>query len=316
MGAETVHLHQQLVEGLLTLVMSAAKTRAAVATHRVNLVDKHDTGRGFARGFKQVAHTGGTDAHVHLYEIRAGNRVKGHAGFTCHRFGKQGFTRTGRADKQHAVRDFGAEFRKLLRVLEEFHNLFQFLFFLVRARHVLEGGGIFAVVCGAHMRLAETVELRPAAARRPQKEEPQHHKHDDHNQVREERDPPRVGGLRLDLIGDKVGVGAVLPAVILKHLQRPQLIRYLGGDKTAVLAAQQRSVLRRFDDLHGQAVVLVDDEGDDPVAFKIAHHIAEQQLFIRRAVEDGCQHGDNHADQQQVKQYRFQMLFHVFLHLG
>ena len=39
---EPVHLHQQLVQRLLALVVPAAETGAAVATHRVDLVDEDD----------------------------------------------------------------------------------------------------------------------------------------------------------------------------------------------------------------------------------------------------------------------------------
>lgn len=39
-----VHLHQQLIECLLSLIVSTTKTGAAVATDRVDLVNKDDTG--------------------------------------------------------------------------------------------------------------------------------------------------------------------------------------------------------------------------------------------------------------------------------
>src|SRR5699024_7884976 len=38
--AEAVHLHQQLVQGLLPLVVTAAQTGAPAASHGVDLVDK------------------------------------------------------------------------------------------------------------------------------------------------------------------------------------------------------------------------------------------------------------------------------------
>jgi hypothetical protein len=44
-GLEAVHLHQQLVEGLLALVVTAAQTGAAMAADRVDLVDEDDAGR-------------------------------------------------------------------------------------------------------------------------------------------------------------------------------------------------------------------------------------------------------------------------------
>ena len=41
-GTEAVHLHQQLVESLLTLVVAAAQTAAALAAHGVDLINKDD----------------------------------------------------------------------------------------------------------------------------------------------------------------------------------------------------------------------------------------------------------------------------------
>src|SRR4029079_5400288 len=46
---EAVHLHEELVERLLALVVAAAETGAAVATHRVDLVHEDDAGRVLLR---------------------------------------------------------------------------------------------------------------------------------------------------------------------------------------------------------------------------------------------------------------------------
>ncbi len=43
-GVETVHLHQNLVQRLLTLVVGAAQTRAALAADGIDLIDEDDEG--------------------------------------------------------------------------------------------------------------------------------------------------------------------------------------------------------------------------------------------------------------------------------
>src|SRR5439155_26831735 len=48
---EAVHLHEQLVQGLLALVVTPAQTGASVATDCVDLVDEHDRGRAHLRLF-------------------------------------------------------------------------------------------------------------------------------------------------------------------------------------------------------------------------------------------------------------------------
>src|SRR6185436_4233861 len=54
-GLEAVHLHQQLVEGLLALVVTAAQAGAAVAADGVDLVDEDDAGGVLLALLEEVA---------------------------------------------------------------------------------------------------------------------------------------------------------------------------------------------------------------------------------------------------------------------
>jgi hypothetical protein len=76
-GVEAVHLHQQLVERLLALVVAAAHAGAAVPADGVDLVDEDDAGAVLLRLLEQVAHPAGADADEHLDEVRAGDRKNG-----------------------------------------------------------------------------------------------------------------------------------------------------------------------------------------------------------------------------------------------
>src|ERR687893_786452 len=124
---EAVHLHQELVQRLLTLVVAAAEAGAAVATHRVDLVHEDDAGGVLLGLLEQVAHARGADADEHLNEVRAGDREERHAGLTGHGAREQRLARARRAVEQHALRDAGAERLELLRVLEELLDLVQLL---------------------------------------------------------------------------------------------------------------------------------------------------------------------------------------------
>jgi hypothetical protein len=53
---EAIHLDQQLVEGLLALVMTAAQTGATVAADRIDLVDEDDAGRLLLGLLEHVTH--------------------------------------------------------------------------------------------------------------------------------------------------------------------------------------------------------------------------------------------------------------------
>ena len=75
---EAVHLDEQLVQGLLALVVAATETGAALAADGVDLVDEDDAGGGFLGLLEQVAHARGAHAHEHLDEVGAGDEEERH----------------------------------------------------------------------------------------------------------------------------------------------------------------------------------------------------------------------------------------------
>ena len=120
---EAVHLDQQLVQGLLALVVTAAHAGAAVAADGVDLVHEDDAGRVLLGLLEEVADAAGADADEHLDEVRAGDREEGDAGLAGDGAGEQRLAGAGRAVEQDALGDAGAERLELLRVLEEFLDL-------------------------------------------------------------------------------------------------------------------------------------------------------------------------------------------------
>ena len=95
--AESIHLDKQLVQRLLTLVMSAAQTAASSSRHSVDLIDKDDTRRISLGILKQIADTRRADTDKHLHKIRTGNTEKRNARFSCDRFRKQRLTGSRRS---------------------------------------------------------------------------------------------------------------------------------------------------------------------------------------------------------------------------
>jgi hypothetical protein len=137
-GLEAVHLDEQLVEGLLALVVSAAEAGAAVTADRVDLVHEDDAGRVLLALLEEVAHA------------RARRRRR-----TSRRSRSPRSRRTARSprrrwpwpaascrcrgpDEQDALGDLAAELLELLRVLQELDDLPQLFLGLVDTRHVLE----------------------------------------------------------------------------------------------------------------------------------------------------------------------------------
>ena len=68
---EAIHLRQQLVEGLLPLVVATTKAGTTLTTNGVDLVNEDDAGGIFLGLLEQIAHAAGTDADEHLDELRA-----------------------------------------------------------------------------------------------------------------------------------------------------------------------------------------------------------------------------------------------------
>jgi hypothetical protein len=102
-GFEPVHLHQQLVQGLLALVVPASQSRAPMTTHRVNLVNEDQARRVRLALLEEIPHPRRPHADEHLHKVGSRHREEGPAGFARHRAGQQRLPRPGRPYQQHAL---------------------------------------------------------------------------------------------------------------------------------------------------------------------------------------------------------------------
>src|SRR5207253_5393264 len=120
---EAVHLHEELVQRLLALVVSAAEAGAAVAADRVDLIDEDDAWRVLLPLLEEVAHARGAHADEHLHEVGAGDREERRVRLAGDGAREEGLARARRAHQQNALGDLAAELRELLRLLEELDDL-------------------------------------------------------------------------------------------------------------------------------------------------------------------------------------------------
>src|SRR5690606_15138599 len=178
---ETIHFHQQLVQGLLTLIVPATQASAPMATHSVDLVDKNNTGRLFLGLLKHVAHTGGTHTHKHFHEVRAGNREEGHLRLAGNGFSQKRLTGTGRADHQHATGNPATQTLEFAGITQELHQLLHILFGLINTGHVREGGLDLVLAHQAGFALAEGHGAFAAATALHLPHEEHEHGNDDQN---------------------------------------------------------------------------------------------------------------------------------------
>src|SRR5919198_2192352 len=197
---ESVHLDEQLIQRLLTLVVAAAETGTAVTADGIDLVHEHDARRCLLRLLEQVAHTRSADADEHLDEIGARDREERHAGLAGDRPREQRLAGTRRAVEEDALRDPRAERLELLRVLEELLDLLELLDRLVDAGDVLEADLRRVGRHPLRARLAERHHLRAAALHLVHQEDPEPEQEDEREQRREDRPPRRrARPLRVEL---------------------------------------------------------------------------------------------------------------------
>ena len=151
---EAVHLDQQLIQGLLALVVTAAQTRAAVPADGIDLIDEDDA-RGVLLGLlEHVAHARGAHADEHLDEVRARDGEERHLGLAGDGAREQRLAGARRADHQHALGDLAAELLELAGILQEVDDLDDLLLGLIHAGHIGEG----------HVDLILPEQARPALA--------------------------------------------------------------------------------------------------------------------------------------------------------
>ena len=148
---EAIHFYEQLVQRLLALVVTTAKARAAMATDRVDFVDKDDAGCVLLSLFEHVAHPRGAHADEHFDEIGTGDREKRHLGFAGDRARQQRLAGAGRTHHQDAFRDLAAKFLEFARIFKEVDDFDHFLLGFLHSRNVRKGDAhlVFAEQAGA-----------------------------------------------------------------------------------------------------------------------------------------------------------------------
>ncbi len=243
---EPVHLDQKLVQRLLALVVAAADAHATGAAHGVDLVDEDDAGGVFLGLFEHVAHAACAHAHEHLDKVGTRDREERHARLARDGTREQRLTGSGRADQQRAFRNLAAETAELLRVAQEFDDLFKLFLGLVDARHVVEGDA--AMLFGQQFcpRLAEAHRpAAPAALHAVHEEDPDADQHQERQPQRDHREEARLL-LRLDpdldVLGDQL-VGQFLAG----RLDGNQLVAVLGADQDPLAIQRDTRHLIRVD---------------------------------------------------------------------
>ena len=158
-GAETVHLGQQLVQCVLAFVVAAHSGCFGTGTpYSVNLVDEHDTRRFFLCLAEQIADTGSSHADKHFHKVGTCQREERYVGFSGHGLCKQGLSGSRRAYQQGALGYLTSQIGIFLGLFQELDNFFYLLLGFSKSCHILEcnlDGGTFFKQLGLGLSYAE-----------------------------------------------------------------------------------------------------------------------------------------------------------------
>ena len=225
-GVEAVHLGQELIEGLLALLVTPHRRLDADLAERVELVDEDDAGCLVLRLAEEIAHARRADADEHLDELGTAQAEERDVGLARDRAREERLAGPRRPDEQHALGNPAADARVLLRVLQELDDLAQLFLGLIHAGDV--GELHLDVVFGG-------IDLGPAARERhhaalgsaqaAEEEAPQHDQEEHEDAPAEQLAHQRVGDL-----------AAVLHAVLLEILDELGIVD-ADGEKAPALGA-------------------------------------------------------------------------------
>ena len=243
--AEPVHLHEQLIQRLLALVVTTAETGTTLTADGVDLVDEDDARAVVLGLLEQIAHTRRTDTDEHLDEVGTGNGEERHARLACDCPRKQGLTGAGRTVEQHAARNLGAERLVARRVLQEVLDLVQLFDGLVGTRDIGEGGlgHVLGQLLGLGLAEAHhaalTTTLHAVHDEEEEPEQQQHREQEDHD-LPEHRLLRHVGLVagpgRLDRVEDLLTRRSRILGRDLRDILAVDLDRILGLDPQLLFA--------------------------------------------------------------------------------
>ena len=125
---KSIHLRKQLVQCLLTFIISTCHLAITFLSDSINFINKYDTRCFFLCLFKEITDFGSTHTYKHLDKFRSGHGKERNIGFPGYCFCQHSFTGTWRAYEQHSFRHRSANFGVFFRIMQIIHNFLQIFF--------------------------------------------------------------------------------------------------------------------------------------------------------------------------------------------
>ena len=137
-ASEAIHLRQELINGLLPLVITPTKSGTTLPPDGINLINEDNAGRLGLGLLEEVAHPGGTDTDEELDELRGRAGEEGHPSLPSDGTREEGLPSPRRTNEEAPLGDLGSERGVLIGVLKEINDLLQLELGLVRTSDVEE----------------------------------------------------------------------------------------------------------------------------------------------------------------------------------
>mmetsp|Transcript_2754 Transcript_2754/g.4944 ORF Transcript_2754/g.4944 Transcript_2754/m.4944 type:complete len:579 (+) Transcript_2754:492-2228(+) len=152
---EAVHLREELIQGLLTLIVPLAHASTTGPADGVDLIHEDQAGAVLLCFLEQVTDTRGTHTNEHLNELRPRDGEERHSGLTSHGLRQQSLPGTRRPNQEDTLRNLGTNCSEALRAAEEFNNFLEVLLGLVYTSHLVKGYSGFGDHLEAGLGLAQ-----------------------------------------------------------------------------------------------------------------------------------------------------------------
>mmetsp|Transcript_68675 Transcript_68675/g.161541 ORF Transcript_68675/g.161541 Transcript_68675/m.161541 type:complete len:243 (+) Transcript_68675:641-1369(+) len=114
---KAVHLREDLIQGLLSLVVATSHASSSLTSDGIDLIDENNARRLLLRLLEDVADARRTHTNEELDELGGGGLDERHAGLASERLGHEGLSCSRGSGKEHAARDLRAHLHEPLRGL-------------------------------------------------------------------------------------------------------------------------------------------------------------------------------------------------------
>src|SRR5262249_46043323 len=153
---KAIHLDQQLIESLLTLIVHGADMNTPLPPNGVQLINENYA-RGFVLGLlEKITHARRADTNEHFNEIAATQRIERNMRLACDCLGEQRLARARGPNQQHTLRNVGSDRFITLRMFQKINHLLKLVLGFFAPGYVAESHARFFFCNQSSLAFAKT----------------------------------------------------------------------------------------------------------------------------------------------------------------